>query len=98
MNEVQEPRLICGACGESFEERHWIQPPLIEGEAPTVAFAERECACGCVPLGTVDIDPDVGVALQSAHELAEQFLPGLLPDPYEAAFAPQGNARFGRRL
>lgn len=90
--------VICGTCGDVFREVSWVQPSLIEGEGGSVAFRERGCLCGWVPVGVDTVTAPDMRQFEAAHEqlvemqrfIADQFLPGAFENTtWDDLFPPQ---------
>lgn len=60
--------VICGVCGDVFRDLKWVQPCLELGIGDSVAFLERACGCGSVPVGVETIDADDMRQLEAQFE------------------------------
>ena len=74
--------VICGVCGDVVREVKWIQPCLEIGVGDSVAFVERGCLCGWVPIAVDTIEASNMRMVEQMYEIQQAFKPGLFQDPY----------------
>ena len=65
--------VICGVCSDVIREVNWIQPCLEKGMGDSVAFRERGCLCGWVPVSVDTVSAENMRNLEAVYDLRESF-------------------------
>ncbi len=82
MQGIRSTGVICGICGDVFRDLKWIQPTLVKGEGDSVAFHERACLCGSVPISVEVVPAEVMRVIEIEYDIHLAFVEGVFPDPY----------------